>query len=159
MGYTQVMTEPRWLDAAQQRDWRAFVEGSIRLHDLMDRDLKSRHGLTESEYEILVRLSEAPDRRMRMAELADSASQSRSRLSHTCSRLESKSLVRRDNCPGDKRGVYAHLTDEGFAVLERAARDHVTTVREYFIDAIEPADLEAIGRAFGAVIKRIAQAP
>ncbi|MFI0410404.1 MarR family winged helix-turn-helix transcriptional regulator [Actinomadura sp. 3N508] len=149
------MTEPRWLDAAQQRDWRAFVDGSVRLTEIMDRDLKSRHGLSVSEYEILVRLSEAPERQLRMAELADNASQSRSRLSHTCSRLESKGLVKRDSCPNDKRGVYAQLTDKGFAALERAARDHVETVRTYFIDVIEPQDLEAVGRAFAMVLKRL----
>lgn len=147
------MTEPRWLDAVQQRSWRAYVDGSLRLTELMDRDLKSKHGLSISEYEILVRLSEAPERRLRMAELAANASQSRSRLSHTCSRLESKGMVERGSCPNDKRGVYAHLTDEGFAVLERAARDHVETVRTFFVDVIDPQDLDAIGRAFGAVIK------
>ncbi|MFB4316544.1 MarR family winged helix-turn-helix transcriptional regulator [Actinomadura sp. 21ATH] len=149
------MSEPRWLDATQQRDWRAYVDGSVRLNEIMDRDLKTRHGLSVSEYEILVRLSEAPDRRLRMAELAEHASQSRSRLSHTCSRLESKGLVRRDNCPNDKRGVFAHLTDEGYATLERAARDHVETVRDFFVDVVDPADLEAIGRAFTQVLKRI----
>ncbi|WP_030170304.1 MarR family winged helix-turn-helix transcriptional regulator [Spirillospora albida] len=149
------MTEPRWLDAVQQRSWRAYVDGSLRLTELMDRDLKSKHGLSISEYEILVRLSEAPERRLRMAELAANASQSRSRLSHTCSRLESKALVERGSCPNDKRGVYAHLTDEGFAVLERAARDHVETVRSYFVDVIDPQDLDAIGRAFSAVIKSL----
>ncbi|XVQ11177.1 MarR family winged helix-turn-helix transcriptional regulator [Spirillospora sp. CA-255316] len=149
------MSEPRWLDAAQQHNWRAYVDGSVRLNEIMDRDLKTKHGLSVSEYEILVRLSEAPDRRLRMAELAEHASQSRSRLSHTCSRLETKGLVKRDNCPNDKRGVFAHLTDEGFAVLERAARDHVETVRNFFIDVIEPEDLAAIGRAFTAVNKRI----
>ncbi|MEV4252043.1 MarR family transcriptional regulator [Spirillospora sp. NPDC049652] len=149
------MTEPRWLGAAQQRDWRAFVDGSVRLTEIMDRDLKAKHGLSVSEYEILVRLSEAPERRLRMAELAEHASQSRSRLSHTCSRLESKGLVRRDNCPNDKRGVYAFLTDAGFEALDRAARDHVETVRDYFVDVVEPSDLEAIGRAFTAVLKRI----
>ncbi|MBA9002253.1 MULTISPECIES: MarR family winged helix-turn-helix transcriptional regulator [Thermomonospora] len=151
------MSEPRWLDADQQRDWRAFVDGSIRLHDVMDRDLKTRHGLSESEYEILVRLSEAPGRCLRMAELAEHASQSRSRLSHTCTRLEAKGLVRRESCPNDKRGVFAHLTEEGFAALERAARDHVETVRDFFIDVIDPEDLKAIGRAFRAVTERIAQ--
>ncbi|WP_103940311.1 MarR family winged helix-turn-helix transcriptional regulator [Thermomonospora echinospora] len=151
------MSEPRWLDAGQQRDWRAFVDGSLRLHDLMDRDLKSKHGLSESEYEILVRLSEAPGHSLRMAELADHASQSRSRLSHTCTRLETKGLVRRESCPNDKRGVFAHLTDEGFAALERAARDHVETVRDFFIDVIDPEDLQAIGRAFRAVNERIAE--
>ncbi|MCP2338009.1 MarR family winged helix-turn-helix transcriptional regulator [Actinomadura rupiterrae] len=149
------MTEPRWLGASQQRDWRAFVDGSVRLTEIMDRDLKTKHGLSVSEYEILVRLSEAPERRLRMAELAENASQSRSRLSHTCSRLEAKGLVRRDNCPNDKRGVYAFLTEAGFDALDRAARDHVETVRDYFVDVIDPADLEAIGRAFSAVLKRI----
>ncbi|MQY05122.1 MarR family winged helix-turn-helix transcriptional regulator [Actinomadura macrotermitis] len=149
------MSEPRWLDAAQQRDWRSFVDGSLRLTEVMERDLKSRHGLSMSEYEILVRLSEAPERRLRMAELAEHASQSRSRLSHTCSRLESKGLVFRGGCPKDKRGVYAHLTDEGFAALDRAARDHVETVRDFFIDLIDPADLAAVGRAFRAVAERI----
>ncbi|HEX2317298.1 MAG TPA: MarR family transcriptional regulator [Thermomonospora sp.] len=149
------MSEPRWLDAAQQRDWRAFVDGSLRLHDLMDRDLKAKHGLSAPEYEILVRLSEAPGRSLRMAELAEHASQSRSRLSHTCTRLESKGLVARESCPNDKRGVFARLTDEGFAVLDRAARDHVETVRDFFIDVVDPDDLRAIGRAFTAVNTRI----
>lgn len=149
------MSEPRWLDAGQQRDWRAYVDGSVRLTEIMDRDLKTGHGLSVSEYEIMVRLSEAPGHRLRMAELAENASQSRSRLSHTCSRLESKGLVKRDNCGTDKRGVFAQLTDEGFAALERAARDHVEVVREYLIDVIDPEDLEAIGRAFTAVLKRL----
>jgi DNA-binding MarR family transcriptional regulator len=150
------VSETRWLDAAQQRDWRAFIEGSVRLLDVLDRDLKARHSLTISEYEILVRLSEAPERRLRMAELASSASQSRSRLSHTCGRLEAKSLVRRDSCPGDKRGVFAVLTDQGLATLERAASDHVAAVREFFVDVIDPADLEALGRAFRTVTTQIA---
>jgi DNA-binding MarR family transcriptional regulator len=150
------MTEPGWLDAGQQRDWRAFIDGSVRLWDRIDRDLKTKHGLTGAEYEILVRLSESPDRRLRMAELAESASQSRSRLSHTCGRLEAKNLLYRETCPGDKRGVYAVLTDEGFEVLDKAARDHVMTVRRYFVDVMEPGDLEAVGRAFRAVIDRIA---
>ncbi|REE97457.1 MarR family winged helix-turn-helix transcriptional regulator [Thermomonospora umbrina] len=150
------MTEPRWLDARQQRDWRSFIEGSVRLHDLLERDLKAKHGLSTSEYEIMVRLSEAPGHALRMAELAEHASQSRSRLSHTCGRLESKGLVRRESCANDKRGVFAQLTEEGYAALERAARDHVETVRDFFIDLIAPEDLEAIGRAFTAVSERIA---
>jgi DNA-binding MarR family transcriptional regulator len=151
------MNEPRWLDATQQRDWRTFVEGSIRLTDLLDRDLKAKHGLSMAEYEILVRLSEAPDRRLRMAELAEFASQSRSRLSHTVSRLECKGLVSRDTCGADKRGVNAQLTDEGFAFLSKAAVDHVATVREFFIDVVDPDDLVALGRAFAAVSAQVAK--
>jgi DNA-binding MarR family transcriptional regulator len=151
------MTEPRWLDADQQRDWRAYVGGSIRLNDVLDRDLKVKHGLTLAEYEILVRLSEAPDRRLRMAQLADEASQSRSRLSHTVSRLECKGLVARGTCGADKRGVNAELTEEGFAFLSKAAVDHVATVREFFVDVVDPADLAAIGRAFTAIAERVAE--
>jgi DNA-binding MarR family transcriptional regulator len=149
------MPETHWLSPPQQRDWRAFVDGSVRLLDVLDQSLKSGHGLSMAEYEILVRLSEAPDRKLRMAQLAAEASQSRSRLSHTCARLEAKGLVRRETCPSDKRGVLAHLTDEGFGALERAARDHVNTVREFFIDVVEPTELEAIGRAFSAIILRV----
>jgi DNA-binding MarR family transcriptional regulator len=149
------MSETRWLDAAQQRDWRAYIEGSMRLHDLIEQSLKSTHGLSGAEYEILVQLSEAEGRRLRMAELAECAIQSRSRLSHTCGRLERKGLVRRETCPDDKRGVFCRLTDEGFAALDSAARDHVATVRELFIDVVEPADLEAVGRAFTAISQQV----
>jgi DNA-binding MarR family transcriptional regulator len=149
------MSETQWLSATQQRDWRAFVDGSVRLHDLLDQILKATLGLSMAEYEILVRLSESPDRKLRMAQLAAEASQSRSRLSHTCARLESKNLVRRETCPSDKRGVFAHLTEEGFAALDRASRDHVTTVRDVFIDIVDPNDLEAIGRAFTAIIRKV----
>jgi DNA-binding MarR family transcriptional regulator len=152
------MIEPRWLDAGQQRDWRTYVEGSIRLNDILDRDLKAKHGLTMAEYEILVRLSEAPDHRLRMAQLAEEASQSRSRLSHTVARLECKGLVSRDTCGADKRGVNARLTEDGYAFLEKAAVDHVTAVREFFIDVIDPEDLKAIGRAFSAIAERVAKA-
>jgi DNA-binding MarR family transcriptional regulator len=149
------MAETRWLDATQQRHWRAYIDGSVRLHDMLDQSLKATHGLSAAEYEILVRLSEAKDHRLRMAELAEHASQSRSRLSHTCGRLERQGLVVRKTCPDDRRGVFAHLTEKGYAVLEKAAHDHVGTVRDYFIDVVDPEDLEAVGRAFGAVARTI----
>jgi DNA-binding MarR family transcriptional regulator len=150
--------ETRWLTPPQQRDWRAFVDGSVRLLDVLDQSLKTGHGLSMAEYEILVRLSEAPDKKLRMAQLAAEASQSRSRLSHTCTRLESKGLVRRETCPSDKRGVLAHLTDEGLSALERASHDHVNTVRDFFVDVVDAVDLEAIGRAFAAIIVRVDKA-
>jgi DNA-binding MarR family transcriptional regulator len=145
----------RWLSASQQHDWRAYIQGSAKLTDALEHDLKTRHGLSLAEYEILVQLSEAPERRLRMAELAASASQSRSRLTHTVARLEFKGFVAREDCPSDRRGVFARLTDEGSLVLTKAAVDHVSIVRDLFIDAVEPDDLRAIGRAFGAVAKRI----
>ena len=140
-----------WLDADQQRDWRAFIEGSVRLIDLLDARLREQHELTLAEYEILVRLSEAPGRSMRMAELADLAYYSRSRLSHRIRRLEDRQLVRRKTAIDDGRGVVATLTDTGFALLERAAPDNLRSVREHFVDVVETADLQAIGRAMRAV--------
>jgi DNA-binding MarR family transcriptional regulator len=149
------MGETRWLDASQQRDWRAFVNGIARLTDRLDRVLRDRHGLSMPEYEILVRLSEAEQRRQRMADLAQSVSHSRSRLSHTIGRLETDGLVRRESCEGDGRGVFAVLTEQGFAKLAAAAHDHVASVREYFVDIIDPEDLAAIGRAFRAVAGKL----
>ena len=144
-----------WLDVEQQRDWRAFIEGSIRFIDLLDRSLRERHDLTLAEYEILVRLSEVDDQSMRMAELAELAYYSRSRLSHRLSRLETRGLVRRESTTEDKRGVLARLTETGYEALRHAAPDNLRTVRDHFVDVIEPEDLHAVGRALRAVINRM----
>lgn len=143
----------RWLSAEQQRIWRAYLLGNARLHERLEKDLRA-HGLSLSEYEILVQLSEAPDRTMRMAELAYGVHQSRSRLTHTISRMERTGYVARFTCEVDKRGVFARLTDKGHAQLVEAAPSHVTGVREAFVDAADPEDFEALGRVFEAVIAR-----
>lgn len=150
------MSDPRWLNDAQQRDWRAYVEGSALLLDVRDRQLRRRHNLSLADFEILVRLSEAPEG-LRMSELADLAYYSRSRLSHTFARLEARQLVQRGNDHDDKRGVVASLTEAGRQVLEKAAKDNVQTVREYFVDLLSPAELETVGRAFKAVATKIRQ--
>jgi len=135
--------DPRWLSAEEQQAWRATVHLSQLLMRQLDRDLNA-HGLSAHDYEILVELSEAPDTRLRMTELADATSQSRSRLSHQISRMESRGLVRRDNCEGDKRGTFAVLTDEGVAAIRRVAPDHVEHVRRHFIDRLTPRQLEEV---------------
>lgn len=151
------MADPQWLDAAQQRNWRAFIDGSLRLAEALEHDLKTRHGLSMAEYEIMVQLSEAPERTMRMAELAARASQSRSRLSHTVTRLERAGLVERSSCSDDRRGVLATLTEKGFDALAAAAPSHVAVVRDLFVDVVDPEDLTAIGRAFRAVKARLVE--
>jgi DNA-binding MarR family transcriptional regulator len=145
----------RWLSQDQQRSWRCFIEGTLRLYERLDRELRESHGLSMPEYEILVRLSEVPERRIRMAELAESANQSRSRLSHTVTRLERQRLVVRDTCADDRRGVFAVLTDEGYARLEEASHTHVTGVREHFVDLVSDDDLEVIGRGMGVVASKL----
>src|SRR3954453_1253552 len=121
-------TETPWLSPDQQRIWRAFLGATTVLTDRLDRDLRNQHGLSMPEYEILVRLSEAPGRSIRMAELADAVSHSRSRVTHTIARLEREGIVQRGQCSDDGRGVSAVLTDHGFSVLEAAAHTHVQGV-------------------------------
>jgi DNA-binding MarR family transcriptional regulator len=141
----------RWLSAEQQRVWRAYLVGTTLLTERLDRDLREKHDLSLPEYEVLVRLSETPDGRLRMAELANSLSHSRSRVTHTVARMEAEGLITRTSCPSDRRGVIAEMTDKGFDVLRKAAHTHVTGVREYLVDTAGSADFAAVGRVFDSV--------
>ncbi|MEU5939911.1 MarR family transcriptional regulator [Micromonospora sp. NPDC047548] len=139
-----VMT--RWLDPDEQRTWRAFLAASRALMDTLDRELQRDAGMPHAYYEILVRLSEAPGRRLRMSELADLTGSSRSRLSHAAARLEAAGWIRREDCPTDRRGQIAALTDDGFAVLAAAAPGHVEGVRRHLFDALSPAQVDQLRR-------------
>jgi DNA-binding MarR family transcriptional regulator len=141
----------RWLDAGEQRVWRSFLEASRLLFDALDRELQADAGMPHAYYEILVRLSETADRTMRMSELADSLSSSRSRLSHAVARLEERGWVRRQADPADRRGQWAILTDAGFAALVAAAPGHVGAVRRQLFDPLTPEDVAALGRISDAV--------
>ena len=143
---------PRWLSDEEQQAWRATVHLSQLLLRQLDRDLTA-YGLNGRDYEILVELSESPDHRLRMTDLADATSQSRSRLSHQVTRMENRGLVRRDDCEGDKRGTFAVLTAEGMAAIERVAPDHVENVRRHFIDRLSPRQLEEISDAFAPIVE------
>src|SRR2546423_3092249 len=105
----------RWLDDDEQHAWRAFLSTAQLLLDQLDRELQREAGMPHAYYEILVVLSEAPDRTLRMSDLAAVTRSSRSRLSHAVARLEERGWVRRTACDTDKRGQFAVLTDEGFA--------------------------------------------
>jgi len=144
--------QARWLTDEEQQAWRATVQLSHLLMHQLDRDL-TEHGLNGRDYEILVELSEAPERRMRMTDLADATSQSRSRLSHQVSRMEKRGLLRRDDCEGDKRGTFAVLTTDGMAAIERVAPDHVENVRRHFIDRLSPRQLEEVTDAFAPIVE------
>ncbi|SCF36417.1 transcriptional regulator, MarR family [Micromonospora purpureochromogenes] len=136
----------RWLDPDEQRTWRAFLTASRALMDTLDRDLQRDAGMPHAYYEILVRLSEAPGRQLRMSELADLTGSSRSRLSHAATRLEAAGWLRREDCPTDRRGQVAVLTDDGFAVLAAAAPGHVEGVRRHLFDALSPAQVDQLRR-------------
>ncbi|MBA2337055.1 MAG: MarR family transcriptional regulator [Acidimicrobiia bacterium] len=134
----------RWLDPVEDRAWRSFLEVSGRLERVLDRQLQRESGLPHTYYMVLAMLSEAPERRLRMSDLADITTSSPSRISHAVARLEELGWVERLRCPSDRRGWLASLTDEGFAVLERAAPGHVETVRRVFFDPLDHAQVEAL---------------
>ncbi len=143
----------RWLSTDEQRAWRAYLEATQLLLDALDRQLQAESNMPHGYYEILVRLSEAPGRAVRMGELAERTRSSRSRLSHAVARLEERGWVRRSDALCDRRGQVATLTDTGYAVLAAAAPGHVAEVRAHVIDRLTPdqlAQLEAIGQAVTA---------
>lgn len=144
-----------WLDEEQQGYWRAWLSASILLQERLGRELQAQHGLTMADYEILVRLSESPERRMRMSELADRTLSSRSRLSHQIDRMERADLVTREHCTEDRRGAWAVLSDHGWDVLVAAAPDHVESVRAHLVDVLSPNEFRALGKACAKVADRL----
>lgn len=144
--------EPRWLDGEELRAWRAYVVGSALLEQRLHHDLQEGHGLAFGDYELLVRLSEAPCGRVRMSSLAEQVAASKSRVSHQIARLEKDGLVRREECPSDGRGVFAVLTDCGRRALEAAAPTHLEGVRADFVDQLSLGEREVLTRVFERMI-------
>jgi DNA-binding MarR family transcriptional regulator len=149
------MPGPRWLSADEQRAWRAYIESSKVLFDALDRQLQRDADMPHTYYEILVTLSEAPDRALRMSELADRTLSSRSRLSHAVARLEERGWVVREDCPTDRRGQIARLTDVGFQTLAEAAVGHVSAVRNYMIDVLTARQLDELTAIGTAIIAKV----
>ncbi|WP_149180173.1 MarR family transcriptional regulator [Streptomyces sp. TRM49041] len=142
---------PRWLTDREQRVWQAFIQATMLLEDHLDRQLQRDAGMPHLYYALLVQLSRAPRRRMRMTELARGAKITRSRLSHAIARLEKNGWVRREECPSDKRGQNAFLTDEGFEVLKRSAPGHVEAVRQALFDRLTPEQVDRLGEVMRVV--------
>ena len=131
--------------------WQAFLRASIRLMDRLDAELHG-HGLSLADYEILVNLSDEAAGELRMTELAARTLVSRSGLTRRLDRLVESGLVERRNCPTDRRGVYAVLTNAGRRRLEAAAPTHVEGVRRHFIAQLEGQDLRALASSLNAVL-------
>lgn len=144
--------EVRWLSAEEQKAWRAYLRGSRLIAVALDEGL-ARHGTRLPEYEILSMISEAPDGRLRMSALAQLVVQSRSRLTHTATRLEALGWVKRRAVREDRRGVELSLTPEGWAVLEDLAAVHVADVRRVLVDRLTPEEFAALGHAMGRIVE------
>jgi DNA-binding MarR family transcriptional regulator len=140
-------TAPRWLNPTEMKAWRRYITATVRLLEALSADLDG-HDLSMPDYEILVQLSEAPDRRMRMSELAASALLSRSRLSHRMKVMEESGWVRREPCPVDKRGYFAVMTPKGWRAIVAAAPDHVESVRNRFMDHLSKDDQQILAEIF-----------
>lgn len=136
---------PNWLTDEEQRTWRAYLHATRLFEDHLDRQLQRDAGMPHVYYGLLVQLSQAPRRRLRMTELAKNAKITRSRLSHAIARLEKNGWVRREDCPSDKRGQLATLTDAGYEVLERSAPGHVAAVRQALFDRLTPEQVDQLG--------------
>ncbi len=144
-------SEVRWLTADEQRIWRAFLVGVFTLMATVEGQLNRESGIPFGYYEILVRLSEAPGRLMRMSQLAEASTSSKSRLSHAIARLEERGWVERQDCATDRRGQFAWLTDAGFAALAAAAPSHVEQVRRSLFDRISPEQARQLGEIMTAI--------
>lgn len=149
------MAKTRWLSDDEQRTWRTFVMASKLLWDQLEKELDEQTEVPSPYYEVLARLAEAPERRLRMSELADLSQSSRSRLSHSMARLMSLGWIRREACQTDRRGAFAVLTDEGFSALEAAAPVHVEGVRTHFFDLLGVEQLEELRRSSERVLEHL----
>ena len=147
--------DTRWLDDDEQRTWRAFLTAQRLLFDRLERQVQRDAGIPMAYFEILVQLSEAPNRTLRMSQLADSSLTSRSRLSHAVARLEAAGWVRRRACAEDRRGAWAELTPAGLAKLEDTAPGHVETVRADLFDALTAAQQAALRDASEALVAHL----
>jgi DNA-binding MarR family transcriptional regulator len=145
----------QWLTPAEQRAWRAYVESSKVLFEALDRQLLHEAELPHAYYQVLVRLSEAENRSMRMSELAACTLSSRSRLSHAVARLEERGWVLRADCETDRRGQIATLTDAGHEVLVAAAPGHVAAVRRFVIDGLTPDQVVQLAEIGETIVRRV----
>jgi DNA-binding MarR family transcriptional regulator len=149
------MDHTRWLDDEEMRAWLAFIPTATLVARELDQQLKEDMGLSHLQYEILIHLNAAENGALRMTALAERLINSKSGLTYQIGQMERDGLVRRRPCEWSKTGVLAEITDEGRAMLERAAPGHVEKVREVLIDVLTPEERKAIADGLGRVRDRI----
>jgi DNA-binding MarR family transcriptional regulator len=132
--------------------WRGLLRVHSALVKALDAELLAGHDLPLTSYEVLINLQAAPDRRRRMAELAEGVLLSRSGMTRLVDRLEREGLLERDSCASDGRGTFAVLTDKGEALLSEARRTHLDGVRERFLRHFSPAELEELAGYWNRVL-------
>jgi DNA-binding MarR family transcriptional regulator len=149
----------RWLTEDEQRAWRGLLQMTAQLNARMNRQLQDEAGISLADYEVLVVLSEAPEGRRRVFELAELLAWEQSRVSHQLARMQRRELVARQECPTDARGAFAVLTETGRAAIDRAALGHVETVRHLVFDGLSPDQLAALSAVSYRVLGRLQTTP
>ena len=147
-------TDEPWLSEAQQRVWRRWIAVTGELPARLNRELQATSGLSLSDYDVLVSLSEATDSRLRAGDLAASLAWERSRLSHHVRRMVGRGLLAREECADDGRGAWVVLTPTGRDAIAHAAPGHARSVRELVFDDLDEDDLAVLDRALGVVLDR-----
>jgi DNA-binding MarR family transcriptional regulator len=150
------MSEPHWLDENEQRAWRGYLAMHAQLSARLHRELSADAGLSLADFDVLVCLTDRPEPRARVLELAEALGWEKSRLSHHLTRMHRRGLVAREECPGDARGAYIVLTNHGRAAIEQAAPAHVATVRDLVFDQLTTTQVEALATITGTVLARLA---
>ena len=147
--------EPRWLDEAEMQAWLRLLRVVMLLPWALDRQLRQDAGLTHASYMVLACLSDAPERSMRMSELARVTATSQSRLSHAVAALEQRGWVQRRPCPQDRRGQIASLTDAGVEVLVDIAPGHAAQVRTLVFDALSEDEVAQLSTLAARIVGRL----
>jgi DNA-binding MarR family transcriptional regulator len=150
-----MMVMSRWLTEDEQRAWRGLLQMTSQLNARMNRQLQDDYGVSLADYDVLVALSEAPEGRLRVFEIAGALAWEQSRVSHQLARMQRRGLVARQECQADARGAFAVLTDVGRAAIERAAPAHVETVRELVFDGLSRDQLAALTAITSRVLDRL----
>lgn len=153
----RVTTDVRWLDGGQQKAWRGFLDLHARLAARLNRDLQQTSGLTLSDYDVLVHLTDVPAGRLRAFELGDGLQWDKSRVSKQVTRLAARGLVAKEECEADRRGAYVVLTDAGRRAIEAAAPAHVELVHRLVFDTLTPAQIRQWATISAAILRRIEQ--
>lgn len=145
--------EPRWLDEEEREAWIGLMTVLFRLPAALDRQLRESAGIRHYDYQVMVILSDVPERTLRMSQLAEWTEGSLPRLSQVASRLEKAGWLERRPDPDDGRSTLATLTDEGFAVLAAAAPGHVAEVRRLVFDELTRAQVTQLARITNRIVE------
>lgn len=149
------MREVAWLNAREERAWRALQFMQMRLEAQLARQLAADSDLSYPDYVVLVALTDHPEGRLRLFELARTIGWEKSRLSHHVGRMTDRGLVTKERCDADRRGAFVAVTPSGRAELTAAAPGHVTAVRRLFLDLANPEQLDAITALAEAVLSNL----